>query len=89
MSAVLFPVYVFCHLATLVSALYLARVHKAPGAWLVAVIAVGLVYDNAIVSLGTTIGIGPLLKSLSWPRFAMHALLTPFMMIAVTQIPTA
>lgn len=86
MSAVLFPVYVLCHTVTLVSALYLARVHKAPGAWLVAMIAAGLVYDNTIISLGTTIGIGSLLQTLSWPRFAMHALLTPFMMIAVTQI---
>jgi hypothetical protein len=36
-----------------------------------------------------TIGIGPLLQALSWPRFAMHALLTPFMMIAVTQMAAA
>ncbi len=86
MSAILFPFYVLCHAAILVGALYLARVHKAPGAWLVAMIAAGLVYDNAIISLGTTIGIGPLLQTLSWPRFAMHALLTPFMMIAVTQM---
>jgi hypothetical protein len=89
MSAYLFPLYVLCHTATLCGALYLARVHKAPGAWLVALIAVGLIYDNLIVSLGTTIGIGPTLEALSWPRFAMHALLTPFMMIAVTQMAVA
>ncbi len=52
-------------------------------------IAGGLVYDNLIISLGTTIGIGPLLQTLSWPRFAMHALLTPFMIIAVTQVAVA
>jgi hypothetical protein len=85
----MFPLYVTAHLAILCWALYLARVHKAPGAWLVAMIAAGLVYDNLIISLGATIGIGPLLQMLSWPRFAMHALLTPFMMIAVTQMAAA
>jgi hypothetical protein len=47
------------------------------------------VYDNLIISLGASIGAGPLLQNLSWPRFAMHALLTPFMMIAVTQMAVA
>ncbi|MGI9291565.1 MAG: hypothetical protein ACR2QG_09865 [Gammaproteobacteria bacterium] len=89
MSAYLFPTYVFCHLLTLCGALYLARVHKAPGAWLVAMIAAALMYDNLIVSLGASIGIGPTLEMLSWPRFIMHALLTPFMMIAVTQMAVA
>lgn len=89
MSAYFFPLYVLAHLAILVWAVYLARVHKAPGAWLVAMIAAGLVYDNLIISLGATIGMGSLLQTLSWPRFAMHALLTPFMMIAVTQIAAA
>jgi len=49
-------------------------------------IAAGLVYDNFIISIGMTLGAGWLLQTLSWPRFAMHAVLTPFMMIAVTQI---
>jgi hypothetical protein len=89
LSAYLFPLYAFCHLVIFVWALYLARAHKAPGAWLVAMIAAGLVYDNLIISLGTTIGIGSSLQALSWPRFAMHALLTPFMMIAVTQMAAA
>lgn len=89
MSAYLFPLYVVCHLVTLCGALYLARVHKAPGAWLVAMIVAGLIYDNLIVSLGASIGIGSTLELLSWPRFVMHALLTPFMMIAITQIAVA
>lgn len=89
MSAYLFPLYVVCHLLTLCGALYLARVHKAPGAWLTAMIAAALIYDNLMVSLGASIGIGPTLKMLSWPRFYMHALLTPFMMIAVTQMAVA
>ncbi|MCP4001155.1 MAG: hypothetical protein GY727_09620 [Gammaproteobacteria bacterium] len=89
LSAYLFPLYVVGHLSIFCWALYLVKVHKAPGAWLVAMIAAGLVYDNLIISLGYTIGIGPLLQDLSWPRFAMHAVLTPFMMIAVTQMAAA
>jgi hypothetical protein len=65
------------------------KVYRAPGAALTALIIAGLVYDNLVVSLGATIGVGPLLEILSYPRFALHALLTPFMMIAVTQIAVA
>jgi len=67
----------------------MARAYKAPGAGLTALIAAGLFYDNLIVSLGVTIGAGWLLQTLSWPRFALHALLTPFMMVAVTQMAVA
>ena len=89
MSAYLYPLYVMVHLGVFLWCLNLVRAYRAPGAAIIALIAVGLVYDNLIISLGTTIGIGPLLQNLSWPRFAMHALLTPFMIIAVTQIAIA
>jgi hypothetical protein len=36
-----------------------------------------LVWDNSVVALGATLGDGPLLVALSWPRFIGHALLTP------------
>jgi hypothetical protein len=88
-SAYAFPLYAFIHFCIFVWCLYMARVYKAPGAALVALIAAGLVYDNLIISLGMSIGIGDLLQDLSWPRFAMHALLTPLMIIAVTQIGVA
>ena len=32
----------------------------------------GLVWDNLIVGLGRTIGLGPMLEALSWPRFWLH-----------------
>jgi len=41
-----------------------------------------VVWDNAIVALGATIGDGPLLVALSWPRFIGHALFTPAWIIA-------
>jgi hypothetical protein len=88
-SVFAFPLYVVIHLCSLLVCLYMWKVYRAPGAALTALIIAGLVYDNLIVSLGASIGIGPLLETLSLPRFVLHALLTPFMMIAVTQIAVA
>lgn len=89
MSAFAFPLYVVSHLLVTVWAIRLARVDKAPGAWIVAFIAGALVYDNLIVSLGAAIGIGPTLEILSYPRFLLHAMGTPFMLVAATQIGAA
>ena len=89
MSAYLFPLYVVVHLCVLGWSVYLWRTYRAPGSALIALIACGLVYDNLIVSLGATIGIGTPLEILSYPRFALHGLATPLMMIAVTQIGAA
>ncbi|MDO8964028.1 MAG: hypothetical protein Q7W30_05970 [Coriobacteriia bacterium] len=50
---------------------------RSLGAFTVALPIALLVWDNAIVALGATIGDGPLLVALSWPRFVGHALLTP------------
>lgn len=89
MSAYLFPLYSFVHFLVVIWCLRSYSKHKAPGALITAMIAAGLVYDNGIIAAGASIGAGPLLETLSWPRFAMHALLTPFMMIAVTQMAQA
>ena len=89
LSAYAFPVYTLAHIAIFVWCVSLVRRYHAPGAGIVAMIAAGLIYDNLIVSLGASIGAGPILQMLSWPRFAMHALLRPFMMIAVLQFAAA
>ena len=47
------------------------------GAFAVALPIALLVWDNAVVAAGATIGDGPLLIALSWPRFIGHAVLTP------------
>lgn len=86
MSAYLFPAYVLFHVGTFSWCVYLAARYRAPGAAVTALIVGGLIYDNLIVSLGALIGPGWTLQALSWPRFALHALLTPFLMIAATQI---
>lgn len=41
----------------------------------------GLVYDNAIVGLGSFIGIGDTLKAISWPRFWIHWLFGTWLII--------
>jgi hypothetical protein len=41
----------------------------------------GLVYDNYILAFGAQIGFGPLLQALNVPRFYVHALLTPTLII--------
>ena len=51
-----------------------------------AILAAGLWYDNTIISIGRSIGQGMLLETLSWPRFCLHAVVTPFMIIAVRRI---
>jgi len=89
LSAYAFPLYVLIHTFVFIWCVTLAARYRAPGAALTALIVAGLVYDNLIVSLGTTIGPGWTLQVLSWPRFALHALLTPFTMIAVTQMAIA
>ncbi len=88
-SAYLFPLYSLVHFLVVICCLRLARTDHSPGALLVAMIAAGLVYDNGVIALGTYIGAGSILEALSWPRFALHALLTPFMMIAATRIAVA
>ena len=55
----------------------------APGSLIVALIGAGLVYDNGLLFLGSYIGVGSTLELLSWPRFILHAFLTPFLMFAV------
>lgn len=47
------------------------------GAFAVALPIALLVWDNGVVAAGATVGEGPLLIALSWPRFVGHALLTP------------
>jgi hypothetical protein len=46
----------------------------------------GVVWDNAIMALGSVIGDGPMLVALSWPRFIGHALLTPAWIVAAIGI---
>lgn len=49
-------------------------------------IALGLAYDNFVVAFGSSLGIGDTLKNLSFFRFAIHAFLTPTMLLVAWNI---
>ncbi|MGI9341993.1 MAG: hypothetical protein ACR2QV_04045 [Gammaproteobacteria bacterium] len=89
MATLIFSVYALAHFAVAVFALRILRRYSAPGALIVAVLSIGLIYDNGLIALGSSIGIGDTLETLSWPRFILHALVTPFMIIAVVQVAIA
>lgn len=89
MATLIFSLYALAHFATAVFALRILRRYAAPGALIIAVLSVGLVYDNGIIALGSSIGIGATLQALNWPRFILHALVTPFMIVAIVQIAVA
>ena len=89
MATLIFSLYSLAHVAVVVFALRILQRYSAPGALIVAVLSTGLIYDNGIIALGSSIGIGDTLEMLSWPRFILHALVTPFMIIAVVQVAIA
>lgn len=65
-------------------ALWLARhawIARSPSSLMAALVAFGLVYDNGIVAIGRLIGEGALLENLNLPRFWIHALITPLLII--------
>ncbi|MFF5727871.1 hypothetical protein [[Kitasatospora] papulosa] len=55
----------------------------APGLLTVvpALVCSALVWDNGVIAVGGLVGAGPLLESLSVPRFVAHALLTPLLVL--------
>ncbi|MDH3512883.1 MAG: hypothetical protein OER85_18745 [Gammaproteobacteria bacterium] len=89
MFTLFFGVYSVAHAALLSWGVRLWRRDNAPGAPIICMIAAGLIYDNLMIAIGATLGAGPLLMTLSWPRFALHAICTPFTMIAVWQFANA
>lgn len=84
-------IYAACALAQLVLAVLairlFARRHSLSAFMLIIPIA-AVVWDNSIVALGATIGNGPLLVALSWPRFIGHALFTPLWIITAVGFAT-
>ncbi|MEE4021979.1 hypothetical protein V1Y59_02720 [Gordonia sp. PKS22-38] len=50
-------------------------------AGLVAAICVGLAYDNIVVAIGRFVGYGDTLMAINMPRFWIHAVMTPLLII--------
>lgn len=81
MSALLYPIYTLAHVALVFWGLRLYQQSHKPSTLILVVILGGLIYDNAIIAFGSLIGIGSLLHTLSIPRFLIHALLTPLILV--------
>jgi hypothetical protein len=81
MTSLLFGAFALAHLFLTAWLVRLALVRRSPYIWPAAAVAAGLVYDNGIVALGSTIGAGDLLLALNLPRFVVHALVTPLLIV--------
>ncbi|MFD6953021.1 hypothetical protein A6A08_17035 [Nocardiopsis sp. TSRI0078] len=81
MTSSAFAAFALAHLCLTVWLVRLALVRRSTHTWLVAAVAAGLVYDNAIVALGSSLGAGDLLLALNLPRFVVHALVTPLLVV--------
>lgn len=82
MSILLYAVYTAVHLILLFWGVQIWRRHHTLSTALLAAISFGLFYDNLILVLGTWLGAGSLLLALSWPRFILHHLLLPWVIVA-------
>lgn len=82
MSTWLYAIYTAVHLSLLLWGVQIWRRHHTLSTALLVAISFGLFYDNLILALGTWLGEGPLLLALSWPRFILHQLVLPWMIVA-------
>ena len=81
MTSLVFAVFALAHLCLTVWLVGLAITRHSTHTWMVALVAAGLVYDNGIVAIGSSIGAGDLLYALNVPRFLVHALVTPLLIV--------
>ncbi len=78
----LYLLFAVAHLAIGGLVVQAAAKQKSLGLWLLALVSIGLAYDNAILGIGELMGAGDTLLQLNVVRFAIHAIATPLMMIA-------
>lgn len=80
MSAILYPLYTFLHVALLIWGIVLWRRTRQLSTFIITLVSLGLVYDNLILSIGIWLESGKLLYFLSLPRFVLHQLVLPWLM---------
>jgi hypothetical protein len=71
-------------LGMIVLTVYAFRLRRSCGAvtWLVVVLGVALSFDNVAVAVGRIVGFGDALYAINLPRFWIHALMTPLIVVA-------
>ena len=82
MSTILYPFYTLAHLIVAGWGIAVWRLTRRLGTILIILVGLGVVYDNLILSLGNSLGAGPLLLGLSVPRFVLHQLILPWLIVA-------
>ena len=82
MSTILYSLYTVAHLGVAAWGISIWRLTRRIGTLLIVLVGLGVVYDNLILSLGNSLGAGPLLFGLSIPRFVLHQLILPWLIVA-------
>ena len=82
MSTILYPLYTLAHLVVAGWGFAVWRLTRRTGTLLIILVGLGVMYDNLILSLGNSLGEGPLLLGLSIPRFILHQLILPWLIVA-------
>lgn len=86
MTVLLYAIYFTASLVLLAWTILLWRKTRAMGLAFVAAVLVGIGYDTLLIGTGALIGPGTLLMALNWPRFLLHALLTPLLLVAALDL---
>lgn len=86
MSVFLHPLYTLLHLLLVAWGITLWQKQRSLGTGIVVLTAAGLAYDNLILSLGTSIGVGGTLEALSVPRYLFHAIMTPLLILTAFEL---
>ncbi|MER2108292.1 MAG: phospholipid phosphatase [Solibacillus sp.] len=78
MDSYIFGFFTLAYLAVLIWGL---MKHKKTASAILLLVVLALIYDNFILAIGSLIGEGSLLESLSYVRFWLHALFTPTLIL--------
>ena len=78
MDSYIFSLFAFAYIVLLI---WLLWKHAKTASIILVFVILALIYDNAILAAGDFIGEGELLEILSVPRFWLHALFTPLLII--------
>lgn len=81
MNAVIFACYALIHAALFVWAWRNFLRWREPATVPLLLVTAGLVYDNSMIAVGDFLGEGTTLAQLSVPRFFMHAMTTPLLIL--------
>lgn len=81
MTPAIFLFYAVGHLGLFAAAIALLVTRGQAATVPLVLVTAGLVYDNAMLAFGGTIGFGQQLEQLSVPRYFMHAVSTPLLVL--------